>query len=227
MFSRPLVVLLALSLASFASARGAGAAGPPKRKPLGPKEREAILVLVKAVDRAQETDVLADAGIAWAHHIIKAGNETAYVPFRLTLGGAELKSAAMYVRAVSRRGGMRASEEHSFLRDWLLHGGDVMPRTAETVYIGIGEMPVGGPAIGSTRQSTAAAAAALGALQLQQRDFEKQRKANDEAKKKRETRQRDPFLFPFEDTTSSIRRRAPASSARSRCRRASTTCSSR
>jgi hypothetical protein len=94
---------------------------------------------------------------------------------------------------------MRASEEHSFLRDWLLHGGDVVPRTAETVYVGIGEMPVGGPAIMSTRQSTAAAAAALGALQLQQRDFEKQRKANEEAKKKRETRQRDPFLFPFED----------------------------
>jgi len=199
MFSRPLVVLLALSLGSFASARDAGAGGPPKRKPLGPKEREAILVLVKAVDRAQETDVLADADVAWVHHVIKAGNETAYVPFRLMLGGAELKSPAMYVRAVSRRGGIRASDEHSFLRDWLLRGGDAVPRTAETVYVGIGEMPVGGPAIMSTRQSTAAAAAALGALQMQQRDFDKQRKANEEAKKKRETRQRDPFLFPFED----------------------------
>ena len=35
--------------------RSAGAA-PPKRKPLGPNEREAVLALVKAVDLAQATD---------------------------------------------------------------------------------------------------------------------------------------------------------------------------
>src|SRR5258705_1799792 len=152
MFSRPLVVLLALSLGSLASGRDAGAAGPPKRKPLGPKEREAILALVKAVDRAQATDVLSDVGVTWANHVLKAGNETAYVPFRLTLGGADFKAPAMYVRAVSRRDGMRAADEHSFLRDWLLHGGgDVMPRTPETVYVGAGEMPIGGLAVTSRR----------------------------------------------------------------------------
>src|SRR5712692_8113725 len=102
MRSRPLVVLLALTVVSLAIARAADAAGPPKRRLLGPKEREAILALVKAVDRAQETNVLADTGLAWANHILKAGNQTAYVPFRLTTGGAELKSPAMYVRAVSR-----------------------------------------------------------------------------------------------------------------------------
>jgi hypothetical protein len=200
MRTRPLFVIVALGLGSLATLRDADAAGPPKRKPLGPKERQAVLALVKAVDHAQETDVLADAGVTWANHILKAGNETAYVPFRLTLGGADLKAPAMYVRAVSRRDGMRASEEHSFLRDWLLRGGgDVMPRMPETVYVGLGEMPIGGPGIMSSRQATAAAAAASGALLMQQRDFEKQKKAAEEAKKKLETKQRDPFLFPFED----------------------------
>jgi hypothetical protein len=199
MHSRPLVVLLALIVVSLAIAGDAGAAGPPKRRPLGAKERQAILALVKAVDRAQDTNVLADDGVGWANHVLKAGNETAYVPFRLTMGGAEMTSPAMYVRAVSRRDGMRASEEHSFLRDWLLRGGDVVPRTPETVYVGVGEMPVGGLAVMSGRQATAAAAAASGALLMQQRDYEKQKKADEEAKKKQETRQRDPFLFPFED----------------------------
>jgi hypothetical protein len=199
MRSRPLVVLLALIVVPLAIARDTDAAGPPKRRLLGPKEREAILALMKAVDRAQETDVVAEAGLGWSNHILKAGDQTAYVPFRLTTGGAELKSAAMYVRAVSRHDGVRASDEHSWLRDWLMHGGDVIPRAPETVYVGVGEMPVGGPAVTSIRQSTAAAAAASGALAMQQRDYEKQKRAEEEAKKKQETRQRDPFLFPFED----------------------------
>ncbi len=55
----------------------------------------------------------------------------------------------MYVRAVSRHDGMRSSSEHSYLRDWLLNNRDVMPRQAETVYVGIGEMPLAGIAGGS------------------------------------------------------------------------------
>jgi hypothetical protein len=175
------------------------AAAPPTRRPLDAKEREAILTLLKAVDLAQETDVLSDAGLAWSSHVLKSGDQTAYVPFRLTIDNPELKSPAMYVRAVSRHDGMRASDEHSSLREGLLHGSGVMPRTPETVWVGLGEMPVGGAAIASTRQATAAAAAAFGALQMQQRSFEKQKAAEEAAKKRAETKERNPFLFPYED----------------------------
>jgi hypothetical protein len=197
--SRP--CLLALQLAMLVAVRTSDAAGPAKRKPLDTKQREAVLALLKAVDLAQDTDVLADAGLAWDNHVLKSGDQTAYLPFRLTMSGSadSLKSTAMYVRAVSRRDGLRASEEHSRLRDWLVHGGDAIPpRTAETVYLSPGEMPVG-MGTGSIRQATAAAAAASAALAMQQREIEKQQRASDEAKKKRETKQRDPYLFPFED----------------------------
>ena len=77
----------------------------------------------------------------------------------------------MYVRAVSRHDGMRSSSEHSYVRDWLLNNRDVMPRQAETVYVGIGEMPLAGLAGASSRQATAAAAAASASLSLQQKDL--------------------------------------------------------
>jgi hypothetical protein len=175
------------------------AAAPPRRRPLDTKEREAILTLMKAVDLAQQTDVLSDAGLAWSNHVLKSGDQTAYVPFRLTIDSPELKSPAMYVRAVSRHDGMRASDEHSSLREWLLHGSSTMPRMPETVWVGLGEMPIGGLAIASSRQATAAAAAASGALLMQQRDYEKQKAADEAAKKRAETKERDPFLFPYED----------------------------
>src|SRR5262249_50838504 len=138
MRSRPVVALAAfaaLTLLPAASVRAAGPAAPPKRRALGPKEREAVLALLKAVDRAQETDVVSDAGIGWSHHVLKAGDQTAYVPFRVTIAGNNLKASAMYVRAVSRRDGVRASDERSTLRDWLLHGGDVLPPRTETVFV--------------------------------------------------------------------------------------------
>ena len=120
-------VVIALETALLA------AAAPPKRRPLDAREREAILTLLKAVDLAQETDVLSDAGLAWSSHVLKSGDQTAYVPFRLTIDNPELKSPVMYLRAVSRHDGMRASDEHSSLREGLLHGSGVMPRTPETV----------------------------------------------------------------------------------------------
>jgi hypothetical protein len=188
--------LAAISIVAFV---GVGVGAAPPRKPLAPKEREALLALLAAVDRAQANDVAADTRTGWSHHIFKGGKQTAYVPFRLTLAESDIKAPALYVRAVSRRDGLRASEEHSVLRDWVLHGGDVVPRMGETVYVAAGEMPFGGPATMSTRQSTAQAAAASGALQMQQRQYEKERAALDAAKKKDETPERDPYLFPFED----------------------------
>src|SRR3954469_19069783 len=163
MRSRIRAVVIVAFVASLASS-GADAAGPT-RKPLGTNEREAVLALVKAVDLAQETDATGDPALGWAHHVLKSGNYTGYVPFTLTID-ATLKSTAMYVRAVSRHDGVRSSSEHSFVRDWLLHQKDVMPRQPETMYVGVGEMPGAGLAGSSTRQATAMAAAASAALSL-------------------------------------------------------------
>jgi len=176
------------------------AASPPKRRPLGPNEREAVLALLKAVDLAQQTNVVADGGLAWAHHMLKSADQLVYVPFRLTLDrAADLKTTAMYVRAVSRHDGIRSAQEHSFLREWVLHSGGAIARSGETVFIGPGEMPVGGPGILSTRPATAAAAQASAALTLREREYEKQRRESEDAKKREETRTRDPFLFAFEE----------------------------
>src|SRR6266540_3652163 len=146
MCSRTIGALVCLALLAGAPARSAVAADPPKRKPLAPEERTAILGLIKAVDLAQETDATADDGLAWAGHILKSGNQTAYVPFRLTLGERPegFKNAVMYVRAVSRHDGVRAKDERSIVRDWMLKGSTVAPRIPETVFVGSGEMPVGG-----------------------------------------------------------------------------------
>ena len=196
--SRAVPVLLALVTVLPAIA---GAAGPPKRKPLDAKQREAVLALIKAVDTAQETDTSFDDALEWAGHVLKAGDQSAYVPFRVTHREAAdgFTSSFMYVRAVTRREGVRASEEHSFLRDWLARGGDMPVKLPETVYIGPGEMPVGGPATASGRRSIQAPAEALAVLALQQRAFEKQKAADAEAKKKEEKKERDPFRFAFED----------------------------
>ena len=61
------------------------AADSPTRKPLTSDERSALMSLLKAVDLAQETDVVSDANLSWETHVLKAGNEVGYVPFRLTL----------------------------------------------------------------------------------------------------------------------------------------------
>jgi hypothetical protein len=200
MRSHSRAVLFVLALVTL-SAVVAGAAGPPKRKPLDAKQREAVLSLIKAVDAAQEADAAFDEALAWDGHVLKAGEHAAYVPFRVTHRGAAdaFTSALMYVRAVTRREGLRASEEHSFLRDYLARGGDIPARLPETVYIGPGEMPVGGPATSSSRRAIQAPAEALAVLALQQRALEKQKAADAEAKKKEEAKERDPFRFAFED----------------------------
>ncbi len=197
MRSRGLVGVFVVA-AALAPAGRVDASGPPTRKPLGANEREAVLALVKAVDLAQATDSASDPALAWDHHVLKAGNDTAYVPFTLTTGAA-YKSAALYVRAVSRHGGMRSASEQSFVRDWLLHQRDVMPRRAETVYVGVGEMPAAGPAGSSSRQTIAAAAAASATLALQEKGYEKEKRAADEARRKAEAHEFDPLLFPFEE----------------------------
>ncbi|OLC43369.1 MAG: hypothetical protein AUH43_20810 [Acidobacteria bacterium 13_1_40CM_65_14] len=177
------------------------AADPPRRKPLDPNQRAALVVLMNAVDVAQQRDADADASLTWDNHILKSRDQTAYVPFRVTVAAATdaFKSTAMYVRAVSRHDGARTADEHSAVRDWLARGGDAPPPRIETVFVGPGELPVGGPAASSARRSTQAPAEASAILGLQQRAYEKQKAADEAAKKRAEKRERDPYLFPFEE----------------------------
>jgi hypothetical protein len=197
MRSRVFVGVFVLAATVLARVEPSGAA-PPKRKSLGPNEREAVLALIKAVDFAQANDTGSDPDLAWDHHILKSANYTGYVPFTLR-PAKPYKATAMYVRAVSRHDGMRSSSEHSYLRDWLVNNRDVMPRQSETVYVGIGEMPLAGLAGASSRQATAAAAAASAALTMQVKEMEKASRAESEAKRKAEARELDPLLFPFEE----------------------------
>src|SRR5919204_1462675 len=145
---RPVFGALALSVLSLA--QSTQAADPLTRKPLSSDERSALMSLMKAVDLAQETDVVSPVDLPWETHVLKAANDVGYVPFRLSLSaiGDAIKSAAMYVRVVSRHDGYRSTEEDSSIREWVMHGGSLPARPSETVAIGAGEMPIGGPAGG-------------------------------------------------------------------------------
>lgn len=199
MHSRPLVAILLLAGAAWTASLRAD--DPPRRKPIDATQRAALVALLNAVDVAQRGDASADASLAWDSHILKSRDQLAYVPFTLTLRGAPdaFKSTVVYVRAVSRHDGFRTSEERSTIRDWLARGGDAPPKRQETVFIGPGEMPVGGPASSSGRRAIQGPAEASAVLALQQRQFEKERAAQEAAKKKAETKERDPYVFPFED----------------------------
>jgi hypothetical protein len=162
-------------------------------------ERAAVLALITAVDSAQING--APPVFAWDHHVLKSIDATAFVPFRVTpprsLRGS--KSTVMYVRAVSRHDGIASKEERSFVRDWLMSKATEVPEHRETVFLGAGEMPVGGPATTSGRAAIQAAAEASARLTMQQRMYEKEQAAEEAGKKKVEVKERDPFRFPFEE----------------------------
>jgi hypothetical protein len=176
------------------------AADAPVRKPLTTDERAALIALIKAVDLAQGSDIVSTIDLPWETHVLKS-IDTAYVPFRLTLNPLTdaLKSAAMYVRVVSRHGGYRSTEENSLLREWAMQGGNMAPPPLTTVAFGPGELPIGGPATSSSRRAVAAPAEASAVLAYQAKQYEKEKAAAEAAKKREETKQRDPYRFPFEE----------------------------
>lgn len=172
----------------------------PLRKPLASDERAALLSLFRAVDLAQTTDVVAPMDVQWSVDILKS-IDLAYVPFRLGFASwpDASKSAAMYVRVVSRHDGYRSAEESSSLREWVMHGGAPPPRLGETMALGPGELPIGGPASMSSRQPIAAAAQASALLALQQKQLEKEKAAAEADRRQLERPRRDPSRFPFEE----------------------------
>ena len=158
----PLLLVL-----SSGSTRGAD---PSRRRPLSPEERNAVLTLIKAVDLAQETDVTwRSAGLAASRVEGAAHHGLCAVPDRIWRArGCDQIGRCLRPRRVAPYG-LRAKDERSILRDWLLHARDVGPRPQEAVVVPAGDMPVGGPAIRSRRDDVAAAAASSAALALQQR----------------------------------------------------------
>jgi hypothetical protein len=131
--------------------------------------------------------------------VLKSAAHRAYVPFAVSLHGLRglFKSGgAAYVRAVSRPRNTAAVEQHSEIRTWL-RDARVAPPMGETVAIGAGEMPVGGPGVSSRRRSTQSAAEASAVLELQRRSMEREKAAAAAAQKRIEAR--DPSLFPFEE----------------------------
>jgi hypothetical protein len=175
------------------------AADPPVRRPLDPGQRTAVLALMHAVDVAQAADV-AGAALEFESQPLKGPNRAAYVPFRVGTKSLEnVKSAAMYVRAVSRHDGFRSREEQSGLREWVERGGSAVPALQPTVAVAPGEMPIGGPAIASSRQATQNAAERSALLALQQQQYEKEKAAHESAAKREANQERDPLRFPFEE----------------------------
>lgn len=196
--SRLLLAIAVLALLIQARVR---AAAPLPHKPLNAGDRAALLSLLEAVDRAQESGVPPGVDLPWETHVLKSAKETGYVAFRLALSGlpAALESAAMYVRVVSRHDDARSAEGRSRIREWIADAGLLPPRQVETVVIGPGEMPVGGPAVGSARQSILAPAEASTLLALQRLRLERGLAAAEAEKRRAESKQRDPYVFPFEE----------------------------
>src|SRR5262245_48033239 len=135
--SIPVIVVVAVACV------GVSAAG---RQPLGPKERDAVLAMLDAVDAAQRDGFDADARVLWDSHVLKSIAHKAYVPFVVSLDGLNgetFKSGAIYVRAVSHARNRPVAEQHSELRGWL-RGAQPTMRMGETVALNAGELPVGG-----------------------------------------------------------------------------------
>ena len=118
----------------------------------------------------------------------KSGDQTAYVPFRLTHTARPMASSLRCSTCArsTRRDGMRASEEHSFLRDWLARGGDVPQRMGRNGVCRAGrdagrrpgDRLVAAVDCGAARKRSAV-------LALQQRAFEKQAAARRPRRRRR------------------------------------------
>lgn len=191
--------LRALVAAGVLLAASVRAADHPVRKPLNNDERAALLTLIKAVDLAQDTDVISPVDLPWAVDVFKSVG-VGYVPFRLGLSALANapKSAAMYVRVVSRHDGYRSTEERSSLAEWVRHP-DAPPQPLQTVVFNPGELPIGGIATRSTRQALSSSAEASAMLAMRERQSDQEREAAEAERRRTETKQRDPYVFPFEE----------------------------
>ena len=201
MGGRPAPAILLLLLLAMPGVTGAQENAPNLSK----EQRQALLAALVAVKQAGASPS-ADRG--WQVHMLRASDGSHYVAFSAEAPADLPPDApfALYVRLAPRPDPAAASvlAVRSPVEEWLLgQRNDPLPmRASGVVQVPTGELPVGGPLAGSTRETLGGQNQA--ALRLMERERERQREADEAAKKGRraemEGRSRpQPDLMPFED----------------------------
>ena len=141
-------------------------------------------------------------------HLLRASDGSHYVAFSAEAPAGVPTDApfALYVRLAPRQDPAAASvlAVRSPVEEWLLgQRNDPLPmRASGVVQVPTGELPVGGPLAGSTREALGGQNQA--ALRLMERERERQREADEAAKKARQAEMEgrarpQADLMPFED----------------------------
>lgn len=184
------------------------AAGAQVKTPSPSKEqRQALLAALVAVKNA-EASPATEPG--WQVHLFRASDGSHYVAFSTEAPPGVPTDApfALYVRLAPARdpAATTVAAIRSPVEEWLQgQRNDPLPmRASGVVQVPTGELPVGGPLAGSSREALGASGQNTAALRLMDRARERQRDADEAAKKARQAEMtggpRPPAeLMPFED----------------------------
>jgi hypothetical protein len=197
----PAPVVLLVSILALPNAAAAQAPTPNPSK----EQRQALLAALVAVKNAEASPPVEDA---WQVHLFRASDGSHYVAFSTEAppGVPAGEPFALYVRLAPAPDPAATTllAVRSPVEEWLLgQRNDPLPmRAARVVQVPTGELPVGGPLAGSTRESLGGQNQA--ALRLMEKDRERRREAEEAAKRARqaemEGRSRTQAeLMPFED----------------------------
>lgn len=198
----PAPVALLLSLLAW-PAVAAGQAAPPSPSK---EQRQALLAAVVAVKNTATTPAIPEP--AWLVHRFRASDGSHYVAFSVAAPAGVPADApfALYVRLAPARDPAATTGPvvRSPVEEWLLgKRADPLPmRATGVVQVPVGELPVGGPLAGSSRDSLGGQNQA--ALRMMERERERRREADDAAKKARQAEMEgrskaQAELMPFED----------------------------
>ena len=181
------------------------AAGQGTVPNLSKEQRQALLAAVTAVKNAATTPA-SDNGLQL--HLLRASDGSHYVAFSAE-APPEVPAdtpLALYVRLAPLKDPAATTmvAVRSPVEEWLLgQRTDPLPTQARrVVQVPTGELPVGGPLAGSTRETLGGQNQA--ALRLMERERERQREADEAARKQRQAEMegrggKQPDLMPFED----------------------------
>lgn len=197
----PVVVLI-----SMLALPAAGLAQPNPPNP-SKEQRQALLAAVVAVKNAAASPATTPG---WQVHLFRASDGSHYVAFSAEAPPGVPTEApfALYIRLAPARdtGATTVLAVRSPVEEWLLgQRNDPLPmRASGVVQVPSGELPVGGPLAGSSRDALGASGQNTAALRLMDRARERQREAEEAAKKARQAEMEggsrsQAELMPFED----------------------------